>query len=276
MSGRLIVASTPIGNLGDVAVRLAEVLASADLIYAEDTRRTGRLIHHLGVSVPLRSYFVGNEESRRLELSKRLAAGETVALVTDAGTPGISDPGYTAVQAAIEVGAEVTIVPGPSAATAAIAASGLPSDRFVFEGFLPRKGKARKGRLEALAPEVRTIVLFTSKVRLVEDLEDLAAALGDSRRCAVARELTKAHEEIWRGTMREAIEHWRTVQARGEFTIVLEGAAPAASDLAAAVADSLRQIESGASTADAVRSVAETFGVSRGDLYEAVLRERSM
>ncbi|MFQ5967390.1 MAG: 16S rRNA (cytidine(1402)-2'-O)-methyltransferase [Acidimicrobiia bacterium] len=274
MSGLLILCSTPIGNLADVSERLRESLAAADTIYAEDTRRSAKLLKHLGVSTPLRSYFVGNEANRQEELGSRLAAGETIALVTDAGTPGISDPGYTAVRAALAAGARITVIPGPSAATAALVASGLPSDRFVFEGFLPRRGAARSERIAGLGSERRTIVLFTSKTRLVADLEDLSQALDADRRCAVARELTKINEELWRGTLGEAVGHWGSAEPKGEFTLVIEGAPAPAADLTAAVAESLKRVSEGSTTADAVRGVATERGVSRRELYEAVIEER--
>lgn len=174
MPGTLILCATPIGNLGDAPPRLGEALTSASVVYAEDTRRSRVLLRHLGVDRPLRSFFVGNEATRSEELAGRLQRGETVALVTDAGTPAVADPGFTAVRAAIEVGAEVTVVPGPSAVTAALAVSGLPTDRFVFEGFLPRSGKERRSRLESLAVESRTTILFAAAGRLVDDHAILA------------------------------------------------------------------------------------------------------
>ncbi len=246
----------------------------AGMVYAEDTRRTKALLDHLGVSRPVRSYFVGNEEMRAKELMTRLSEGETVALVTDAGVPGISDPGYSAVQAALSVGAGVTVVPGPSAVTTALVASGLPADRFVFEGFLPRKDKARTERLGLLSSEARTMVLFTTKRRLVLDLSDLAEALGEDRRCVVAREMTKLHEEFWRGTLGEAVSHWRVTKPLGELTLVVEGL-EAGGDMDRAVQETMRRMGEGVSTADAVRDVARELGVSRNTLYEKVLAERA-
>jgi 16S rRNA (cytidine1402-2'-O)-methyltransferase len=274
MPGLLVICATPIGNLGDVPVRLAEELQQADVIYAEDTRRTGRLLAHLGIRGALRSYFVGNEDTRADELAERLAEGRTVALVTDAGMPGLADPGYTAVKAAERVGAQVTVVPGPSAVTAALAVSGLPSDRFVFEGFLPRKGVARTERLGELADEARTIVLFSSKSRLVTDLRDLGDVLGHDRRCAVVRELTKMHEEVWRGTLSEAAEHWAAAEPRGEFTLVVGRRMETSAPLGEAVEEAVRRIEEGTSTSQAVRDVAEQQGVSRRTLYTEVIRRR--
>ena len=274
MTGRLTLCATPIGNLGDIPARLADAVASADLVYAEDTRRTRTLLEHLGVRAEIRSYFVGNEEARAEELAERLRAGAGVVLVTDAGTPGIADPGLTAVRAALSAGAEVSVVPGPSAVTAALAISGMPADRFVFEGFLPRKAGARAARLESLAGERRTLVFFSARSRVAADLDAMATALGRDRPVVVARELTKAHEQIMRGSLGEAADHWRAEEARGEFTVVVHGAQHRpvpVSDLVGLVAEA---VGSGASLSDAVRDIAETYRVSRRDLYEASLRAR--
>ncbi len=242
------------------------------MIYAEDTRRAAKLLRALDVRTSVRSYFIGNEKQRAVELGHRLEAGEKVALITDAGMPVVADPGLTAVRAAIEVGAEVTVVPGPSAATAALAVSGLPAERFVFEGFLPRKGKERRIRLAELAEEQRTAVLFSAKSRVVADLVDMAEALGE-RHIVVTRELTKAYEEIWRGSLQEAVEHWSAQELRGEFTLVVQGARQESADLDRIVAEAADAIESGESMADAVRRIASESGVSRRELYEAVLNE---
>ncbi|MDX2344193.1 MAG: 16S rRNA (cytidine(1402)-2'-O)-methyltransferase [Acidimicrobiia bacterium] len=275
MPGKLILCGTPIGNLSDVSTRLHEALLEADLVYAEDTRRAGILLGALGVRTVLRSYFVGNEARRAEELQLRLEAGETVALITDAGMPSIADPGLTAVQAAIAADAVVTVVPGPSAVTAALALSGLPAERFVFEGFLPRKGKDRTKRLGEVADEKRTVVLFSAKSRVVSDIKDLAAALGSDREIVVTRELTKVFEEVWRGTLAVAAEHWAAEELRGEFTLVIGGAAQEPADLDRVVAETLNAIESGESMADAVRRIASESGVSRRELYEVVLRTKT-
>ena len=275
MPGRLILCATPIGNLGDAADRLGDELRKVDVVYAEDTRRSRVLLGRLGVEKPLRSYFVGNEQSRADELGSRLLAGDDVALLTDAGTPGIADPGLTAVRAAIEVGADVTIVPGPSAVTAALAVSGFPADRFVFEGFVPRKGGARRRSLYAMVGEPRTMVFFAAPSRLAADLEALASALGGERRIVVARELTKAHEEIFRGSLSEAATRWSAeVEPRGEFTLVVAGAAepaPPVENLLREVGDA---VASGSNLSEVVRNIATTHGVSRRELYEAALRDR--
>ncbi len=275
MTAKLTLCGTPIGNLGDASDRLKNVLDEADLIYAEDTRRAAKLLRALDVRTSVRSYFLGNERQRSAELAGRLEAGEKIALITDAGMPSIADPGLSAVNAAIAAGVEVTIVPGPSAATAALAVSGLPAERFVFEGFLPRKGKERAQRMAELAGERRTAVLFSGKSRVVPDLEDLAAALGSERRVVVTRELTKAFEEVWRGTLAEAVEHWSERELRGEFTLVIAGAAEETADLDRIVAEALDAIESGESMADAVRRIASESGISRRELYEAVLDGKS-
>jgi 16S rRNA (cytidine1402-2'-O)-methyltransferase len=274
VSGKLILCATPIGNLGDTSARLQEALAAADLVYAEDTRRAAKLLRALDVRTPVRSYFVGNEQDRARELGGRLSEGQTVALVTDAGMPSIADPGLSAVRAAIGAGAEVTVVPGPSAVTAALAVSGLPAERFVFEGFLPRKGRERRNRLEAIASEMRTTVLFGAKSRLVRDLTDLRDYLGPDRETVVTRELTKAFEEVWRGSLGEAVDAWSGEAPRGEFTIVIAGATRETPDFEHAVSEVGAAISAGDSMTDAVRRVSAQLGLSRRELYEAVLRSQ--
>lgn len=269
MPGVLVLCATPIGNLGDVSDRLRDALRSADVVFAEDTRRAATLLQTVEARPPVRSFFVGNEAERSPELARRLAAGERVVLVTDAGTPGVADPGVVAVRAAESVGATVTIVPGPSAVTAALAVAGLGADRFVFEGFLPRKGTDRQLRLVALAAETRTAVFFTTGERIQRDMADLVAATGPDRRVVVARELTKLHEEVWRGSTGEAADHWK--EGRGEFTVVVEGAQPVVGDLATAIGEVESLLEAGVSLRDATRQVAATRDVRRKDLYEAVV-----
>lgn len=274
MPGTLILCASPIGNLADAPPRLAEALGSAGVVYAEDTRRARLLLAHLGVSRPVRSFFVGNEAQRATELGGRLAAGETVALLTDAGVPTISDPGLSAVRAALEAGAVVTGVPGPSAVTLAVALSGLPADRFAFEGFLPRRRERRAARLAALAGEERTLIFFCAPGRLVGDLDDLAGALGGGRPCAVCRELTKAHEEIRRGTLGEQREHWMQNPARGEVTLVVGGAPAAEPDLDAALAHVEQMVGAGSALSEACRTVAAEQGIRRRVLYEAAIARR--
>ncbi|MDH5373386.1 MAG: 16S rRNA (cytidine(1402)-2'-O)-methyltransferase [Acidimicrobiia bacterium] len=276
MSGVLVLCGSPIGNLSDMSQRLMETLRTADVVFAEDTRRSRILLDAAGASVPMRSYFAGNEQARRAELIQRLERGETVALVTDAGMPAISDPGLSAVRVAVEVGAQVTAIPGPSAATMAVALSGLPSDRFVFEGFLPRKGSDRRHRLQALAAEERTMVLFVAPSRLQADLEALAQALGVDRAAVVLRELTKMHEEIWRGSLGDGATEWAKRQAKGEFTLVIEGAQPAAPSLEEAIGIARNLIESGTSISDAARRTAEGTGVPRRLIYEQLLPKETI
>jgi 16S rRNA (cytidine1402-2'-O)-methyltransferase len=274
VAGTLILCAGPIGNLGDAAPRLGEALAGADIVYAEDTRRARVLLQHLGVDCPTRSYFVGNEADRAVEMAGRLAAGETVALLTDAGTPGIADPGLTAVRAAIEAGAVVTGVPGPSAVTMALAVSGLPADRFVFEGFLPRKGRRRTDQIRGLRDEGRTVVLFCAPSRLAADLADLASVCDPDRPVVVCRELTKLYEELWRGTIEQAAAHWSEHEARGEVTVVVGGAGPIVPDLDEAVVAAARLVEGGVAASRASRIVAEDTGVARRLIYEGLVRRR--
>jgi len=268
MPGRLLLCATPIGNLDDVSPRLGAALAAADTVFAEDTRRTAVLLGRMGIEARTRSFFVGNEAERSAELAERLAAGETVALVTDAGTPGVADPGLTAVRAARSVGAAVTVVPGPSAVTAALAVSGMPADRFVFEGFLPRRGSTRRGVVASLAAERRTIVLFSSPHRFLADLADLADALGEGRDVCVCRELTKQHEEVWWGTLGGARVEWSAREPRGEITLVIAGGAAPAVDLAEAVARGREAMAGGASRSEAARRAAGETGASRREIYE--------
>jgi 16S rRNA (cytidine1402-2'-O)-methyltransferase len=219
--GCLYVISTPIGNLGDISARAAKILAGVDLVAAEDTRTSRVLLDSLGISRPMVSFHSYNEQRRTPELIERMAAGETIGLITDAGTPGISDPAYVLVRDAIEARIRVIPVPGASALLAALVASGLPMDRFVFEGFLPLK-KGRKTRLEKMAAEEKTVVFYESPHRLQKTLRELHAVMGD-RRVVVARELTKKFEEIYRGTLAQAAGRFAEKEPRGEFVIVIEG-----------------------------------------------------
>jgi 16S rRNA (cytidine1402-2'-O)-methyltransferase len=264
--------ATPIGNLDDAAPRLAEALRTADFVYAEDTRRSATLARHLGVDPKMRSFFAGNEEKRSAEILERLVQGATVVLLTDAGTPALSDPGYLAVRAAVEAGAVVTVVPGPSAVTAALAVAGLPAERFTFEGFLPRKGAVRRRRLDAIAGREETTVLFASPTRLAKDLADIAAIDGH-RQVVVTRELTKVYEEVWRGSAADAATHW-SQGAKGEVTVVIAGATGGEADLDAGAERVLALVAGGESFAAAVKQVAEADGVSRRGLYEEALRRR--
>lgn len=271
----LILAATPIGTVADASGRLADALASADVVAAEDTRRFRRLAADLGVEVPGRvvSYFEGNEQQRTAELLDHLRDGATVVLVTDAGMPSVSDPGYRIVAAAVAEDLPVTAIPGPSAVLTALAVSGLPVDRFCFEGFPPRKPGERARVLGALAAEQRTMVFFESPHRTAVTLESMAEAFGADRPAAVCRELTKTHEEVVRGPLSE-LAAWAGdgERVRGEITIVVSGSAPPApadldeTDLAALVAEARAE---GLSTKDAVADVARRTGISRKVVYAA-------
>ena len=226
MHGRLQVVATPIGNLADLSARAREALSSADVIAAEDTRHTRVLLRAIGIAKPLVSLHEHNESQRTPELLARLAAGETIALVSDAGTPLLSDPGLELVQRAARAGFEVHAIPGPSAITSALAVAGLPTDRFCFEGFLPSRERERRTALAALAHEPRTLVFFEAPHRILRTLADMAAEFGAERPAAVARELTKAHETIYRGTLQELLARAQAEEnfQRGEITIVVHGA----------------------------------------------------
>jgi 16S rRNA (cytidine1402-2'-O)-methyltransferase len=230
VNGRLQVIATPIGNLADLSARARTALAAADVIAAEDTRHTGALLSAIGIATPLVSLHEHNEAQRAPALLARLAAGQTVALVSDAGMPLLSDPGLTLVQQAVRAGCTVSVVPGPSAITAALAVAALPTDRFCFEGFLPARAPQRRATLAALAHEPRTLVFFEAPHRIVATLRDMAEQLGGERQAVVARELTKAHETIYRGTLRELAQraHSQENFARGEITLVVHGAPQAA------------------------------------------------
>lgn len=274
MTGRLVLVGTPIGNLDDLAPRAAAALAAADVVCCEDTRRTGRLLAHIGVRAPaLRVVNDHTEDGVVPEVLRRIGAGETVVLVSDAGMPGISDPGEALVAAAAAAGAAVEVVPGPSAALAGLVLSGLPTARFAFEGFLPRKGSARTRRLADVAAEPRTVVLYEAPHRLARTLADLAAACGSDRRVALARELTKLHEETWRGTLAEAIARAAEVEPRGEYVLVLDGAPPAAEATDEVLLAALAAARAaGATTRDAVAEVAAAHGAPRRRVYDLANR----
>jgi 16S rRNA (cytidine1402-2'-O)-methyltransferase len=271
----LILAGTPIGRADDASPRLRELLASADVVAAEDTRRLHRLAGDLGVTITGRvtSYFEGNEERRTPELVEQLRDGATVLLVTDAGMPSVSDPGYRLVAAAVAAELDVTAVPGPSAVLTALAVSGLPVDRFTFEGFAPRKAGERARTFAALAAEPRTMVFFESPHRTEATLRALADALGADRAAALCRELTKTHEEVVRGTLAELVA-WVPEQehgVRGEVTLVVAGAAPVQRDWSA---DELRALvdeaqATGISRKDAVAEVAARTGARRRIVFDA-------
>lgn len=261
---------TPIGNLADLSQRARETLGSVDLVAAEDTRRTGRLLAHLGLKVRMLSFFEGNERQRIDELLDRLREGERVALVSDAGMPAVSDPGFRLLQAAVAAGVEITVVPGPSAVTAALVVSGLPTDRWVFEGFLPRRPSERRERLRALAHDPRTVVLFESPLRVITLLRDVLVELGD-RRAAVARELTKLHEEVVRGRVSEVIASLLDSEPRGELVVVIEGAEAVAPDLDEMVEEARRLVADGMRKREAAAAVARRGGGSANEIYAALV-----
>lgn len=273
--GALVLAATPIGSAEDASRKLRDVLTSADLIAAEDTRRFLTLARRLGIEPSARvvSYFEGNEATRTRELVDAVAAGAMVVLVTDAGMPSVSDPGYRVVTACIDEGLRVTAVPGPSAVLTALAVSGLPVDRFCFEGFLPRKGGERRRRLGALATEERTMVFFEAPHRLADFLTDAAAELGAQRRGAVCRELTKPYEEIIRGPLEE-LAQWAAGEVRGEVTVVISGAEPVVTTAEDALALVRQAMAGGAKLSAAVAEVAKVTGTNRKALYAAALAEK--
>jgi 16S rRNA (cytidine1402-2'-O)-methyltransferase len=269
----LVVVATPIGNLGDLSPRAAETLRSVDLVLAEDTRRTGRLLQHVGSDVPQRSLHEHNERERISEVLARIDAGERLALVSDAGTPAVSDPGYRLLAACAEAGVRIEVIPGPSAAVTALVASGLPTDRVAFEGFLPRKGGARRDRLAELATEPRTIVLFVSPHRVADDLGDLASALGEHRPAALTRELTKLHEEVRRAPLGE-LRNGVADGVRGEVTVVIAGAPiETAGDLSDDdLVERVRDlVATGVAKKVAIAEVASAAGVQKRRVYQAVL-----
>jgi 16S rRNA (cytidine1402-2'-O)-methyltransferase len=270
----IILAATPIGNLGDASTRLIDALRTTEIIAAEDTRVTARLLAglHIDARPRLISLHDHNERDKAAELVE-LARTNDVLVLSDAGMPTVSDPGFHLVESAAAAGVAVTALPGPSAVLTALAVSGLPTDRFSFEGFLPRKAGERMSALRALAHERRTMVFFESPNRLAASLVDVASAFGDKRRVVVCRELTKLHEEVRRGTAAELVA-WAAEGVRGEICIVVDGAPARVVDFGAAVQEVLL-LTATERLKDAVASVAESTGLSKRDLYEAALKARS-
>ncbi len=271
----IILAATPIGNLGDASRRLIEVLENARIVAAEDTRTTQRLLQALKIDnrprlIALHDH---NEKHKAAELSA-LAADDDIVVVSDAGMPAISDPGYGLVAEAVAQGVTVTAIPGPSAAIMALAISGLPTDRFTFEGFLPRKPGERRQTLRAVASERRTMIFFESPSRLAQTLEDMGAAFGDDRRIAVCRELTKMYEEVRRGTASE-LARWAEGGVKGEIVIVVEGAAPVAASAEDAGAQVQALVDGGMRLKDACAEVAAATGLRSRDLYQQALASRA-
>ncbi len=280
--GRILLAATPLGNPGDASARLIAALAESDVIAAEDTRRARRLLSELAV-VPvgrLVSFFDANERDRADELVARALAGDTIVVISDAGMPTVSDPGFRLVALAVEQGVDVSVLPGPSAVPTALALSGLPVDRFCFEGFLPRKGGERATRLAELAVEPRTMVFFEAPHRLLPMLEALAEAFGDTRSAAVCRELTKTYEEVRRGALADLVA-WARAGVRGEITVVVAGAdaqqrrEAAGLDSAAGWVDAVAMAEaSGTDRKSAIAEVAKRAGIPRREVYDAVVKAR--
>lgn len=270
--GTLYIVGTPIGNLEDITFRAVRILQTVDLIAAEDTRHTGKLLQHFQIKTPQLSYHDYNCNSRIPELLGQLGAGKAIALVTDAGTPGISDPGYELVKACVGAGISVVPIPGPSAVIAALIASGLATEQFVFAGFLPVKGQERQNRWESLQTEARTIILYEAPHRLRQTLQDLAV-LGEERQIVLARELTKLHEEFWRGSIGDAIAHYNEREPQGEYTLVVAGIPPAKPQLSEAElkAELLQLMIQGTSRSQASRQLAKATSLPRRQLYQLAL-----
>ncbi|NET30731.1 MAG: 16S rRNA (cytidine(1402)-2'-O)-methyltransferase [Cyanothece sp. SIO1E1] len=272
-TGTLYIVGTPIGNLEDITFRAVRILASVDAIAAEDTRRTGKLLKHLQIYTAQISYHDHNRWSRIPVLLERLQQGQTIALVTDAGMPGISDPGYELVKSCVEANIPIIPIPGPSAVITALSAAGLPTEQFVFEGFLPSKGSSRRDRLSALQFEPRTLVFYEAPHRLRKTLQDLADTLSPQRPITLARELTKLHEEFWRGTLEDAIAHYTTQNPQGEFTLVVGGAQPTQLTLSEAdLKTELKHLlQQGLSRSQASRQLAQQTSLSRQQIYQLAL-----
>lgn len=274
-TGRLVLAGTPIGDVADASPALRRALEAADVIAAEDTRKFADLVRRLGIEVTagVVSFFDGNEAARLPLLLGHLREGRTVVVVTDAGMPAVSDPGYRLVAAAIEAGVAVTSVPGPSAVLTALALSGLPTDRFCFEGFVSRKAGERAARLASLATEPRTMVFFEAPHRLAAFLDAAATAFGPDRRGAVCRELTKTYEEVRRGSLDE-LARWAADGVRGEITVVIAGASGPAVSLEDAIADVQARVAAGERLSEAAATVAASTGLPRKAVYDATLKAR--
>ncbi len=275
MAGTLYLVPTPIGNLGDISPRAKKTLAEADFIAAEDTRVSLKLLNHLELKKPLVSYYEHNKNESGPRIVERLLAGESCALVTDAGSPAISDPGEDLVALCAKAGVCVCAIPGPCAAVTALSVSGLPTGHFCFEGFLSTNKKSRREHLDSLKSERRTMIFYEAPHKLQNTLKDLTDAFGPERRISLCRELTKLHEQILRMTLGEALAYYTENDPRGEYVLILEGAAEASEEaltLEDAVSLALERIASGASKKDAVREVSRETGFPKNALYDAVLR----
>jgi 16S rRNA (cytidine1402-2'-O)-methyltransferase len=272
-AGTLYIVATPIGNLEDITLRAIRVLKEADVIAAEDTRHTQKLLSRYDIHTPLTSYHDHNKEEKGPVLVARLLEGRDVALVSDAGTPGISDPGYFLISLAVDQKVRVVPIPGATAAIAALSVSGLPTDSFVFEGFLPSRQTARRRRLEALKAEKRTLVFYEAPHRIINTLEDMAGILGE-RKAVVTRELTKVHEETIRGSLAEILEKLNKTSSRGEFTITVHGAAEGTAKQDVDTAEYLRNLmlHRGLTKKEAVAAAAEELGLPKKDVYRESLK----
>jgi len=273
-SGCLYLVGTPIGNLEDMTMRAIKTLQTVDVIAAEDTRHTGKLLQHFQISTPQLSYHDHNSQTRIPELLERLQQGQAIALVTDAGMPGISDPGWELVKACVESAINIIPIPGVSAGITALVASGLITQRFVFEGFLPTDSQPRRSQLEQIAVETRTIILYEAPHRLLRTLEDLATYLTPTRGIVAARELTKLHEEFWRGNIDQAIAHFTTQAPRGEFTLIIAGdlmATPQTWTEAQLMSELKAIMQAGVSRSQASRQLAELTKIPRRQLYQLAL-----
>ncbi|MCD7821101.1 MAG: 16S rRNA (cytidine(1402)-2'-O)-methyltransferase [Clostridiales bacterium] len=277
MAGTLYLVPTPIGNLGDLSPRAAETLAAVDFIAAEDTRVSIKILNHLGLKKPMVSYYRHNTETSGPQILRRLLAGENCALVTDAGTPAISDPGEELVALCVEAGVTVVSLPGPCALVTALAASGLPTGRFTFEGFLAMNKKNRRDHLDSLRGETRTMVFYEAPHKLAATLADLAAVFGPERRVALCRELTKLHEEVFRTTLGQAVERYREQPPRGEFVLVVEGAAPAEEGPVLTLEQAVERVcalyrEEQFPMKEAARQVAAETGFQKKELYRLAVQ----
>jgi 16S rRNA (cytidine1402-2'-O)-methyltransferase len=276
-AGTLYIVATPIGNLEDITLRALRTLKSVGLIAAEDTRRSARLLKHYDIFTPMTSYHDFSQPKRRETLLRTLLDGTDIALISDAGTPGISDPGYRLIGEALSKGIEVMAVPGPSVLTAALSIAGLPTDAFYFNGYLPNRPGPRKERLRSLRTRRETLVLYEAPHRIPAALRDMMEILGDRRRVAILREMTKLHEETFRGTLKEAHHHFGSQEKiRGEFTLVIEGASEEGSSLT--VSDLPKEIErvireQEVTRKEAVRIVAEAYGIPKREVYRASIRK---
>lgn len=270
--GTLYLVPTPVGNLEDITLRALRTLQEVSLIATEDTRTTGRLLKHFDISRPMVSYFEHNKLARLERILEALAGGD-VALVSEAGTPLLSDPGHELVQAALERGFEVVSLPGPSAITAALTASGLPTDRFLFLGFLPRKAGARRRFLAEVKAQPATLVIFETPHRLLAALADMVDVLGGDRNIALCRELTKLHEEIWRGVLADSLQTWRQRDVRGEFTLVVSGAAPSPVWDEAQVEGAMQELLTrGVTSKEAIRTITARSGWPKREVYAVAQR----